>query len=339
MNAIAFIKIQKMLVCISSIALFGIFTGGCQESPQKYAGAVDKLIVAAYEGDTGALVYVAQAQGYFTDNGLEVTVNDYEAGKLAADALLAGEADICTSADFVLTSNSFEHDNLRVLATVALADVNGLVARKDSGINQPGDLNGKKVGITKKSVAEFFLGTFLIFHGLSVQDVKTVDLKPSQIIDAVTNGNIDAGLTWEPNIFTIKKRLGSNATSWPGQSGRDFYFLLLAKMKFIDQNRQVVERFLRALIRAEEFAKNNVAETKTFLRTRFHYTSEYTDYSWKRHDFTVALPQALLVAMEDQARWRIKSKLTKATAIPNYLNFIYIDGLERVKPQAVGIIR
>jgi len=33
---------------------------------------------------------------------------------LAADALLAGEADICTSADFILVSNSFEHDDPRI---------------------------------------------------------------------------------------------------------------------------------------------------------------------------------------------------------------------------------
>ena len=334
-----FTKAQKIFIGIAIIVVIGVSVGGCQEKPEEYTGPVEKLTLAAYAGDTGALVYIAQEQGYFADNGLDVTIKDFESGKAAADVLLAGEADISTSADFVLVSNSFEQDNLRVLGTVALAETVELVTREDTGINQPSDLKGKRVGITRKSVGEFFLGTFLIFHGLSVQDVQVIDLTPSEIVDAVVNGDIDAGLTWEPNIFKVKSRLGADVISWPGQSGQDFYFILLTKEEFIEENPQVIERFLQALIRAEEFVKENEAEVKKLFATMFGYESSYIDYSWQRHDFTVVLPQALIVAMEDQARWRIKNKLTEATEIPNYLDYIYLDALEEVKPEAIGIIR
>jgi NitT/TauT family transport system substrate-binding protein len=334
-----FTKAQKMLIGIAIIAVIVISVGGCSQQTGKYTGSLDKLTLAAYAGDTGALVYVADEQGYFTDNGLDVIIKDFEAGKLAADALLIGEADISTSADFVFVSNSFDHADLRVLGTVALANSNELVTRRDTGINQPSDLKGKKVGVTEKSAGEFFLGTFLVFNGLSVQDVKIVDLKPSEIVDAVVNGDIDAGFTWEPNIFEVKSRLGANAISWPGQSGQDFYFILLTKEKFIEENPQVIERFLRALIQAEAFMQENEAETREFIKSKFDYESSYIDYSWQRHDFTVVLPQALIIAMEDQARWRIKNKLTEATGVPNYLDYIYMDALEEVKPEAIGIIR
>jgi NitT/TauT family transport system substrate-binding protein len=52
----------------------------------------------------------------------------------------------------------------------------------------------------------------------------------------------------------------------------------------------------------------------------------------------LTLPQALLLAMEDQARWMIENKLTSQTAIPNYFDYIYLDGLKAVKPEAVTII-
>jgi len=139
-NEMTFAKAQKIFIGIAIIVVIGISVGGCQEQPEKYTGPLDKLTVAAYAGDTGALVYIAQEQGYFVDNGLDVVITDYEAGKLAADALLAGEADISTSADFVLVSNSFEHDNLRIPGTIALANSVELVTRKDTGINQPSDL-------------------------------------------------------------------------------------------------------------------------------------------------------------------------------------------------------
>ncbi|MBC8230736.1 NrtA/SsuA/CpmA family ABC transporter substrate-binding protein [bacterium] len=308
------------------------------EQPRKYTRAVEKLTLAAYKGDTGALVYIAQEQGYFTENGLDVTIKDYEAGKLAADALLANEADISTSADFVLVSNSFEHDNLRVLGTVALADINELVARRDRGIATPGDLKGKKIGVTRKSIGEFFLGTFLIFEGLSLADVEVVDLKPSEIVEAISAGEIDAALTWEPNIFKIKSLLGANVISWPGQSGQDFFFILLSKEEWLKEHPSAVERFLRALVQAEEFVKKNNEKAKHFVAERFDYESKYVESIWSKHRFLVVLPQALLLAMEDQARWKIKNKLTDATEVPNYLDFIYLDGMKEVKPEAITIM-
>ena len=42
---------------------------------------------------------------------------------------------------------------------------------------------------------------------------------------------------------------------------------------------------------------------------------------------------------QDEARWRIENKLTDQTMVPNYLDFIYIDALQAVKPEGVTLIR
>ena len=127
--------------------------------------------MAAAEYLTGALIYVAEDQGFFEENGLDVTIKGYASGKACADALINGEADIATSAGFVFVSHSFDHTDLRVFGTVATAQVKELVARKDKGITTIGDLVGKKIGVTGKSGAEFLLGVFLAFNALSYEDV------------------------------------------------------------------------------------------------------------------------------------------------------------------------
>jgi len=324
-----------VLVAVVMVVVAGT-VAGCA-GVEKPAGPVEKITLAAYAGETGALVYVAEDQGYFEKNGLEVTIKDYESGKAAADALIAGEADISTSADFVFVSNSFDHADLRVLGTVATAEVKELVARKDKGITTTDDLIGKKIGVTKKSGGEFALGRFLIFNALSYQDVELVDLKPSEIVEAVLNGDIDAGFTWDPNVYDIKEELGDNAISWPG--GQDFYFVLITKEDWIEKNPAAAERFMKSLLEAEDYIKDNSEGAKEFVKNRFDYESDYMDYSWPKQEFAVILEQAMLIAFEDQARWRIKQGLTDATEIPNYLNYIYMDALEEVKPEAIGIIR
>jgi ABC-type nitrate/sulfonate/bicarbonate transport system substrate-binding protein len=310
---------------------------GCvQEQPETYTGPAEKITVAAAEYLTGALVYVAEDQGYFEKNGLDVTIKGYGSGKACADALIEGEADISTSADNVLVSNSFEHTELRVLGTVATKQVKELVARKDKGITTTDDLVGKKIGVTKKSGAEFQLGVFLTFNGLSGQDVELVDLKPPEMLEAISNSDVDAVFVWDPYLYNIKKELGENVVSWHG--GEDFYFVLITKEDWIENNPAAAERFIKSLLEAEEYIKDNSEEAKAFVKDRFGYESDYMDYSWPIQEFAVILPQAMLIAFEDQARWRIETNLTDATETPNYLDYIYCDALEEVKPEAVTII-
>ncbi len=242
-----------------------------------------------------------------------------------------------TSAGFVFVSHSFDHTDLRVFGTVATAQVKELIARKDKGITTIDDLTGKKIGVTRRSGAEFLFGVFLTLNALSYEDVEIVDLRPPEIVEAISNGDIDAGFTWDPYTYNIKKELGENVISWFG--GEDFYFVLLTKEDWIKSNPAAAERFLKSVLEAEDYIKDNPEEAKEFVENRFDYESDYIDYSWPKQEFAVVLGQAMLITFEDQARWRIQQGLTDATEIPNYLNYIYLDALEEVKPEAIGIIR
>ncbi len=335
MKKTIFILITVVTVVMALV--IGVSVGGCSQQTEKYTGPVEKITVAAAEYLTGALIYVAEDQGFFEENGLDVTIKGYASGKACADALINGEADIATSAGFVFVSNSFEHTDLRVFGTVATKQVKELVARKDKGITKIDDLEGKKIGVTRKSGAEFLLGIFLTFNALSYKDVELVDLKASEIVEAISNGDIDAAFTWDPYTYNIKKELGENVISWFG--GEDFYFVLLTKEDWIKSNPAAAERFLKSVLEAEDYIKDNSEEAKEFVMNRFDYESGYIDYSWPKQEFVVTLEQAMLITFEDQTRWRIKQGLTDATEVPNYLDYIYYDVLEKVKPEAVGIIR
>jgi len=332
-----FTKTQKLFIGITIIVVLGSSIGGCQKQPEEYTGPVEKITLAAYAGETGALVYVAEDQGFFERNGLNVTIKDYESGKAAADALINGEADIATSAGFVFVSNSFDHTDLRIFGTVATAEVKELVARKDKGITTIDDLAGKRIGVTRKSGAEFQLGVFLVVNGISQEDVELVYLKPSEMVETISNGDIDAAFTWDPYTYNIKKELGEDVISWFG--GEDFYFVLLTKEDWIRNNPAAAERFIKSVLEAEDYIKDNSEEAQEFVKDRFDYESDYIDYSWPKQEFVVNLQQAMLVAFEDQARWSIEQELTDATEVPNYLDYIYMDALEEIKPEAVTIIR
>ena len=297
------------------------------------------LTLGAYRGDTCSLVWIANERGYFTRHGLDLVIREHEAGKLAVDALVAGDVDVATAAEFVVVSNGFNHPDLRVVGTIARAETMEVIARKDHGIGGIADLRGKRIGVTRKSTAEFFLGSFLLFNGLVYTDVELVDLTPSQIVEAMDRGTIDASLTWDPNIYEIKRRLGNNAVHWPGQSGQDFYFVLVTRNQWAEGNGEALQRFLRAVIQAQDDVERSPDQAQRMIAERFRYDAAYVRYIWPRHQFTVALPQALLIAMEDEARRMIENDLTDAGAVPNYLNYLSFDSLQIVRPEAISVIR
>jgi len=159
MNKKIIISIAVILIVV--VAGFVWWRGTSTPAP-KYTGPVEKITLAAYP-DYAYPVYIAKEKGFFAEQGLDVTIKSFEAGRLAMDALLKNEADIATAADFVFVSDSFIYDDIRALGTVTTSETtHEVIARKDRGIDNIADLEGKKIGVTKKTSGEYFLGTFLI---------------------------------------------------------------------------------------------------------------------------------------------------------------------------------
>ena len=66
---------------------------------------------------------------------------------------------------------------------------------------------------------------------------------------------------------------------------------------------------------------------------------EFTALIWGEFSFQLLLDQTILMSLEDEARWAMREELTDKKKVPNYLDFIYVDALEQVKPETVTIIR
>jgi NitT/TauT family transport system substrate-binding protein len=302
-------------------------------------GPLEKVILGVYPGEISAPVYVAQEKGFFAAHGLEVSMCEYETGASAVQALVDGEVEMATAADFVLVNNSFRHGDLRALASMAMPRTHHLIARRDRGVEEVSDLKGKKVGITMNTNSEFLAGRFLVINGLRVQDVAWEDIKPSDLGQALLSGQVDAVATWDPHAYGIERELGEGAVSWPTQGGQDFFWLLVSRESFLHDRPGAAEGILASLVEAEGFMRSHPGEAQGIAAAPMGLDQAYMDYVWPNIDFSLDLQQGLLLTMESEARWVMDKKLGGEAAMPNYLGFIYLEGLEKVKPEAVTIFR
>ncbi len=315
------------------LVVIGISVGGCQGQP------VEKISIGATTQELSTLTWIAEEKGYFEENGLDATVKAYDTGIETKNALLAGEVDVADTVDFVISGLGLEGVDIKVLASINTAIIDYIIARRDRGIFSLSDLKGKKIGIKPGSSAEYYLGRTLIFNGLSLEDVKLVAMHPPDMAEAIAQGEVDATITWHPHNYHIKNSLGDNAIVWSAHGGQDVYWVIFSKDEFAQQYPEKIKRLLKALVQAEEFVKHDNLEAKEIIARRVNLDLPYIESVWSDFHFVVDLTQSMIIAMEDQARWKMENNLTDATEVPNYLDYIYFDALEEIKPEAITIIR
>jgi NitT/TauT family transport system substrate-binding protein len=311
----------------------------CSRIDQKAAIPSEKVTIAYSATTDAVLTEVAHMKGYFLQEGLEVTPRLHPYGKPALEDLLAGKADFATVAETPVMFAILKREKISVIATTQSSKMgNAILAKRDKGILTFGDLKGKKIAATLGTTSDFFLDAILGVHGIFRKDVEVVDLKAEEMADALTHGDIDAVSTFTPYVAYTKKKLGNRVITFQDKDIYRWTFNVVAKQEFIRKNPDKVRKVLRALVRAEDFVRENPAETQKIVADFSGIDLNVVRDIWADTSFTVTLDQALILALEDESRWAIDSGLTGAREVPNYLDFIYFDGLKSVKPGAVRIL-
>jgi NitT/TauT family transport system substrate-binding protein len=285
------------------------------------------------------LIYIAQDQKFFAANRIKVNIKDYNTGTATTEALLKGEVDIAWVAEFPFVNRAFSKEKISIFAVVGRFNEQYLFGRKDRKINAVGDLKGKRIGIPRNTIAEFYLGRFLELNGMNIQDLSLVDVPPAQSMAAIKGENIDGVITWEPYSSQIRAQFADRAMALPIQSNQPGYGAITAKNEWISGHREVINRFLKSLAQAEDYLTHNPAAAKAIVRKWLKFDQVFTEAIWSENQFSLSLDQSLITAMEDEARWMIKNNLAAGKTVPDFGNYIYVDALKAIKPEAVNIIR
>lgn len=303
------------------------------------SGEQEKITIGTAPLESSALVYIAQKQGFFADNGLTVSIREYDTGAASTEGLLKGEVDIGLPAEYALVGKAFQKKEIRAIASIDKAEYFYLIARRDRGIINAADLKGKRIGVVTKTIAEYYLGRFLELHGLNVGKVIPVHIGISRSEEAIVDGRIDAIISRPPQMAAIQKRLGANAISWPAQGSQALHAVMIGRNRWLQEHPKTIQLLLRSLMRAQEYLIQFPLDAKAIVREQLRVDDAYIDTVWSQNQFALTLDQSLITAMEDEARWMIESHLTTEEKIPNFRDYTHPEGLRMMKPEAVRIIQ
>jgi sulfonate transport system substrate-binding protein len=307
-----------------------------QQPPQK---PLKDITIDPGKGVTPTLLLVAKDQGYFAKHGLNVTFVESPSATVALQNLLNHKNDFGFVNDYSLSEPKLYNKKLRVIGTLSQSDTSSVVGRRDRGIIQISDLEGKKIGVTKGSIVEYLMDRFFILNGFSLRNITVTNYPPTELVNAIVKGDIDAAFSFEPYVYQMQQQMGGNAVIWPVNLGQHAHYSLVCNEITLQEHPEIAEGLLASVLEAETYAHTHPEETKKIARKQTNYDDQYMEQDWQKHDFSVSLSQSLIRTMEDETQWRVHNNLTNATEVPDFSKYISPDTLYKLKPASVTIIR
>lgn len=284
------------------------------------------------------LVYIAEALGYFKEENLTLSYRRFTSGRDAINSVLAGQADFGVATEFPLAKNILEGKDLQIIGTLYRTSENAaLIGRRDRGITQITDLQGKHIGVAPNTNTDYMLSQLLAEAGLTDDTVKRITLKPEQMADALAAGSVDAVAIWSPFVTHAEARFAQGATVRLLATGFTQLSLLGAQMQVLAQKAEAFHRLLHALVRAEDYVVNHDAEALQMLSQHLGAKQEADlRRAWPAMKFQVRLDHLMLAALTDEAGW-LAARTKPKPAIPDFRSHISPQFLEAARPQAVTL--
>ncbi len=210
---------------------------------------------------------IAESQGYFKAEGLDVTIVDFAGGSKALQAVVGGSADV--------VSGAFEHTlimqpkgiRLRAFALQGRAPqvVLGINPKTIPNYRSVADLKGRKIGVTAPGSSTNVLANFVLAKaGLKPGDVAIIGVGAGTgAVAAMRSGQIDAISNLDP-VITLLQRSGDlkivSDTRIVAEADKAFggpmpAGCMYAPQAFIDKNPATVQAIANAIVRADKWIR------------------------------------------------------------------------------------
>lgn len=260
---------------------------------------IPNLKIAYFKEMSASPFFVAQENGYFKEQGLNVELTGFDSGSQMLDMLITNKANITSGLSWpTIVGMEIEKPGLiKVFGgggeTISGEAVDGLLVRQDSTIKNITDLKGKTIaGDNPRN--NLALKVVLKKIGLDPEkDVKIIEVGTNVIAQALINKQADAIFALQPSLTTIAEKFGGKTleTNLRARYITDPYWsgvLGVTTADFTSKNSITLQKVFNALQKAVDFIRTNPNEAK-LIATK--YTPLTEDIATKVGMYFFAAPK------------------------------------------------
>jgi NitT/TauT family transport system substrate-binding protein len=263
---------MSMLLLLTAILIIPLAACGKDEVLNVRVAEVTRSIFYAPQ-------YVALEKGFFEEEGLNVELTTTAGGDKTMTALLSDSADVALvgSETSIYVSAQGSNDPVINFAQLTQTDGTFLVSRNKIDNFSWDMLKGKTFLGQRKGGMPQMVGEFALKkHGIDPhQDLDLIqNIDFANIAPAFASGNGEFVQLFEPTASVFEKEgKGYIVASFGTESGHVPYTTFMTKQSYIDENKETVEKFTRAIYKAQQWVETHSAkETAEAIKGYFDNT-------------------------------------------------------------------
>ena len=209
--------------------------------------------------------YVAIANGFFEEEGLNIEITTGQGADKVMTAILAGQSDIglCGPEAAIYVYNEGKEDYVEVFAQLTQKDGSFLVSKEPTDNFSWTDLVGKTVIPGRKGGVPYMTLEYVLKqNGINPQTDLVLDdsIKFDLMAGAFTGGDAEYVTLFEPTAsMTQDSEKGYVVASVGEAAGEVPYTAYCAKKSYIETNPEIIEGFTRAIYKGEQWVKEHTA--------------------------------------------------------------------------------
>lgn len=214
---------------------------------------------------------LAARLGYFTKEGLNVTLIDEPSGQSSEDATIAGQVQAGSGAYQHTIELQTLGKGLETVVQLGIAPGEAeMVSAKEAGsIKSFKDLRGKNLGVTELGSGTHALSKFLLLKaGVPIDQAHFIPVGAADtFIAAMQQGHIDAGMTTEPTISRLLATGGGKVLvdlrtpkATKKALGSDFPFIsVFMSSSYVKSHKSIVQHVVNAYVRTLHWIHTHTA--------------------------------------------------------------------------------
>lgn len=222
--------------------------------------AADLPMRIGYQPGTAPRFFVARDQQTFQKAGLAPDYYKFISGPAMLAALQGENIDVAFMTTPPVIFGLSQGIDIRVFFVESdAATTQALVSTKNADIKSFADQKGKKIAVTFGTSAHYGLLKSLEAAKVPESDVTILNMQPSAMLPAFIKDDVAGAWTWDPwtakmqhENGTLVGSLGSLHLPMPG--------VWVVRTKWLAQNGDVIQRFIKALDMAADYMKSNSAD-------------------------------------------------------------------------------
>lgn len=210
--------------------------------------------------------YVAISNLFFEEEGLRLEITTGQGADKVMTAILANQSDIglCGPEASIYVYNEGKEDYIEVFAQLTQKDGSFLVSKEPTNNFSWQDLKGKTVIPGRKGGVPYMTLEYVLKqNGLNPQKDLILDdsIKFDLMAGAFTGGNAEYVTLFEPTAsMTEDAQKGYIVASVGEAAGKVPYTAYCAKKSYIENNKDIIERFTKAIYKGEQWVKEHTAK-------------------------------------------------------------------------------